>query len=76
MLEHIHQVVPHNRVNAVLDVQLEKKHWHLCLVEFRCQISNIQKVVMYASLFDECTLGIGDEFVHVGCKYSGHHLRD
>lgn len=39
-----------------------------------CRISDIEKVVMNASAFDESALAIGDEAIHEWLQAQGQHL--
>jgi hypothetical protein len=43
-------------------------------MEFTRYVLHIHKVVMDTHLFDESTLGIGDNVVHMRCKTRCHHL--
>ena len=56
--EQIHQIVPSDRIEGLLDIELEKEGRGFRTVKASGQVSDIHEVVVDASLFYESALGI------------------
>ena len=67
-LEEIKQVFPLNGVEGLPNIKLEEECGHFAFVKTPGEISNIHEVVMDTSPFNESTLGVGHEVIHVGRK--------
>jgi hypothetical protein len=74
MLEKIHEVVPSHGVESLFDVKLEEEARCFGAMKFASKVPHIHVVIVDASFFDECALGIGHKRVHMRRKPSGHHL--
>jgi hypothetical protein len=76
VLEKIHEVVPSHRVKRFFDVKLEEEARGFGAMKFVSKVPHIHVVIVDAPFFNECALGIGHKRVHMGCKPSGHLLRN
>jgi hypothetical protein len=73
-LKEVKHVFPTYGVKRFSNVKLEKESQNFKLVESRCKVFDIEKVVMNATLFNEGTLCIGDKFVHEWGKTDGEQF--
>jgi hypothetical protein len=70
-LKKIKNVVPTNMIESLFDVKLEEKSGLLSSVEPSRIVADKHEVVVYAPRLNECTLGVGDNVVHVRGQASG-----
>ena len=73
-LHDLQHVAPIYSVEGFLYVKLHEKGWYFHFLKSPDGVLNVEEVVLYASMFDECTLAFGDQLVKVRSKSIGQQF--